>query len=517
MKYRKFFIIMLFLVLCGSFMSLLSPVMLNIWMSDEVGFTSRRIAILLIILICSLILDLLFTWGREKFAKGFNISNCQSILSKYFQLSYDKINEEGPTNLIERIGQAVNNIYFFMTGDFIKIWSSIIIMIAVLVMLGYQNIFVAIGMIMMIPINYLGYRALNKELSNRSLKLQEDSAIGWQQIISVVGQTDYLKQSDSYNNILYQLKPTLDKIYSSMADVNVFAKCASKLLSSINNIVQIMIMVLAVYQFISKESSPVTLILYSILLPLYFSNLSTITNANLSKQDMIVSNDFLKELDKNRESDGIKSIETIDTIDFSIDHLVINNTHLASNINGHFEKGDVVWVQGASGTGKSTLMKLIPKFRMTNTIYFNGEDIRNITNSSVRNRINYLAQSVPIINGTLRDNIFFNKQYDKNIEEKLISDPILKTIFRDKNFDTQISDGGSNLSGGEKQKIAFARALYDEVDVMILDEITSNIDKESANEIMNRLIEDKCNRITFIISHDDLPKNYSNKILLLNQ
>ena len=107
------------------------------------------------------------------------------------------MNEEGPINLIERIGQAVNNIYFFMTGDFIKIWSRIIIMIVVLGMIGHQSLYISLGMVLMIPINYFGYRMLNKELANRSMKLQKDSASGWQQIISTVGQTDYIKQSGS--------------------------------------------------------------------------------------------------------------------------------------------------------------------------------------------------------------------------------------------------------------------------------------------------------------------------------
>ena len=80
-------------------------------------------------------------------------------------------------------------------------------------------------------------------------------------------------------------------------------------------------------------------------------------------------------------------------------------------------------------------------------------------------------------------------------------------------MNSPISEGGSNLSSGEKQKIAIAHTLYKNVDVMVLDEVTSNIDKQSAVEIFDRLMLDKNNRITFIISHDELPTAYVNKTI----
>ncbi|MCT4541928.1 MAG: ATP-binding cassette domain-containing protein [Vallitalea sp.] len=83
-------------------------------------------------------------------------------------------------------------------------------------------------------------------------------------------------------------------------------------------------------------------------------------------------------------------------------------------------------------------------------------------------------------------------------------------------MDTVISEGGANLSGGEKQKIAIARVLYDNVDVLILDEITSNIDKDNAKKIYHRIIKDHEDKIIFIISHDNLPQSFATKELELH-
>ncbi len=502
---------MFILVLLGGFASLLSPILLNVWSGDDVGFTKGRILILLVVLLSSLILEVIFTIFREKFAKEFNIGNFKSMINKFFLLDYDEINDKGPTNLVERIVQAVNNIYIFMTGDYVQIWTSALIMIVILGMVVIKSKIIASIMFITIPINYFGYKSLNKELSKRSEVLQKETAAGWQQILSITGQTDYLKQCDSYENIIEQMEPSLNKIYGIMADVNVLAQSASKVIISLNGIIQTMIMVLVVYQMVGD----ISLILFTILMPLYFYNLSIITRSNLNKRDMNISLEFIKEWDSKLEDDGHKDIDSIQEIILDIDELSIKGKHLASNIKGVYKKGDIVWIKGESGTGKSTLAKLFPKFRTIDSIYINGMDIRDIKNESLRAKVDYFSQNVPIIKGTLRENLFFNKAYDANIEDKLRYEPILQSVLKTKSMDTLIGEGGANLSGGEKQKIAISRGLYDERDLLILDEVTSNIDRESSEDIMNQILKDSQDRIVFIISHDSLPEKYANKIINL--
>lgn len=507
---------MLILVFLSAVTSLFSPILLNIWTSDSNGLTSVRIIILLITLVFSTLLEVMLIFFREKFAENFNIENFKLFIKKYFRLNYDDIIDKGPTNIIERIQQAVNNIYFFMTEDYIKIWSSFFIMIGILVIIMTKNIFVGIIMVCMIPVNYFGFKLLNKELALRSEKLQKESASGFQKIVSISGQTDYLKQCSSYDILLKQMEPAIKQIYNSMAEVNVFAQSASKIIRSVNNITQTLIMVLVVYQFINNNTSPVSLILFTILMPLYFNNLSIIVNSNLKKQDMNVSMKFIEEIEKKGETDGKTNISEINNIHININKLNIKGKTLAYNIQGNFKKGDVVWVCGESGTGKSTLMKLLLKFRVSNEIWIDKVNISDISNQSLRNCIEYLSQNVPIINATLRDNLFFNKKWSKKQEEQLLNEPILRSIFEKKDMDSMIEEGGANLSGGEKQRIALARILYSNADVLILDEVTSNIDKKSAEEILEKVMSISQKRIVFIISHDEIPEKYATSKLYLN-
>jgi subfamily B ATP-binding cassette protein MsbA len=504
------------MVLISSLTSLIAPILINIWMNESGGLTSTKIIILLGVLVLSLIIEIILTYFRERFAEGFNISNAKSMLNDFFHLSHEKITDEGPTNLIERIAIAVNSYYQYFTGDAIKIWSNLLIIIVVIGMIATQNISLAVILLLLVPINYFGYKLLNKELMKHSKVMQESTSSGWQEILSITGQTDYLKQCSDYDSILRHLDSPLTKIYRSMAKVNVFAQISSKLLSSINHIVQIMIMAVVVYQFMINQTNPLVLIMYSIILPLYFSSMSTITNSNLNKRDMTNSSELLQEWKNNRENNGVTYVDEISTVAFNVDVLSIKGKYLASNIKSTFHKGDIVWVKGDSGTGKSTLMKLLPKFHATDTVLINGIDIQYINNQSLRENLNYLSQNIPIIKGTLRDNLFFNRTYSKEIEKKLLDEEILASVFEDKTMDTVISEDGANLSGGEKQKIAIARVLYDNVDVLILDEITSNIDKDNAVKIYHRIIKEHEDKIIFIISHDDLPQSFATKELELH-
>jgi subfamily B ATP-binding cassette protein MsbA len=511
MRYRSFFAAMMSLALLSGLVSMAGPLLLNAW----TGIDHGRIFLLLAVLAASLAAEILLIVLREKFSRGYNIDNFKSLLNKYFHLDYDEINSRGPINLLERIAQAVNSIYLYMTGDHIQIWSSALVMAAVLVMAAFKNPVTAAVMLAAVPVNFFGYKLLNKELAGRSEKLQRETADGRQKIISVMEQTDYLKQCGSHDVLLEQLEPALDRLYGSIAEVNIFARCASRVLNSLNFIVQTVTIALVVFQHMSGGAGTVSLILFTVLLPIYFSNLTTITNANLSKRDMRISLDFIKELENRREPDGVMDIDRIEEITLDIGKLSVGGKRLASGISGKFRKGDIVWIQGKSGSGKSTLAKLLPKFREARTVYFNGTDISKIKNSAVRARVNYLSQNVPVIKGTLRENLFLNKAWDAKAEERLKSEPVLRSILETKTMDTVIEEGGANLSGGEKQKLAVARALYDDVDVLILDEITSNIDKESAEEIMARVLNDRNSKITFVISHDPLPADFASKFLVL--
>lgn len=112
---------------------------------------------------------------------------------------------------------------------------------------------------------------------------------------------------------------------------------------------------------------------------------------------------------------------------------------------------------------------------------------------------------------TIKENIIFGRNEDDLDIEELENSNLLKSIKRLKKLDDMVQENGSNLSGGEKQKIAILRELLNDTDIILLDEITSNIDRDSASEIYEAILEVSSEKIIFLISHDRENLKYCNK------
>ena len=167
-----------------------------------------------------------------------------------------------------------------------------------------------------------------------------------------------------------------------------------------------------------------------------------------------------------------------------------------NNISFKINPGEMVAVVGATGAGKSTLVNLIERFYDPDEgmILIDDVDIRKIKKSDLRSGISLVLQDVFLFSGDIKENISLG---DKDISftdiEKSAIDANAKW-FIDKlpdNFNQEMNEGGSTLSGGERQLLSFSRALAYNANILILDEATSSVDPET-----ERLIQDAINRIT---------------------
>ena len=130
MKYRKFFVVMILISILGSIASLVSPILISIWGETSTNFGYQKLLIGVMLFVW--LIQMLFVYIRERFAVYFNKKNLEDSLELFYDAKYDYINKTGPSNLLERIVQGVNATYAFMTGDAIRIWSSLFVIIIAL-------------------------------------------------------------------------------------------------------------------------------------------------------------------------------------------------------------------------------------------------------------------------------------------------------------------------------------------------------------------------------------------------
>lgn len=183
-----------------------------------------------------------------------------------------------------------------------------------------------------------------------------------------------------------------------------------------------------------------------------------------------------------------------------------NGAMVLNNINLNVRAGQSVGIVGRSGSGKSTITKLIQKLYLPyeGTIYIDEVDIRQMNPIWLRNNIGVVLQENYLFSGTIRDNIAMPKPdapIEMIIQAAQISGAHSFISEMPEGYDTVVGERGSTLSGGQRQRIAIARALITNPKIIIFDEATSALDYESEKIIMENLDKIKQNRTMFIIAH----------------
>jgi subfamily B ATP-binding cassette protein MsbA len=200
--------------------------------------------------------------------------------------------------------------------------------------------------------------------------------------------------------------------------------------------------------------------------------------------------------------DSFKSSIKFSKVSFSYD----SKKYALKDINLEIKKGETLAIVGPSGSGKTSLVQLIPRFfdLQEGKIEIDGKDIKEYTLSSLRSKIGMVTQDVILFNDSVRNNIKYGKidASEKELREVLIKSHLENFVESSpKGLDTVIGEKGGRISGGEKQRIAIARALLKDSPILILDEATSSLDSESEKLLQDAMAELLYGRTAVIIAH----------------
>ena len=198
------------------------------------------------------------------------------------------------------------------------------------------------------------------------------------------------------------------------------------------------------------------------------------------------------------------------------------NNEAIKNINISVEGGSTIALVGHSGAGKSTIINLLPRFYdpQKGQIHIDGQNIRDVTLSSLRKNISLVSQDIILFDDTVRANIAYAKSGASEEEIIKACDFAAAVDFIDnlpQSYETMIGENGVRLSGGQKQRISIARAILKNSSIILLDEATSSLDAESEEKVQNAIINLTKNKTTLVIAHRLSTIMKANKIIVVNQ
>ena len=198
----------------------------------------------------------------------------------------------------------------------------------------------------------------------------------------------------------------------------------------------------------------------------------------------------------------------VDSIEFKNVGFTYPNSEIKvlKDVSFSVKKGEVVAFVGSSGSGKTTIVNLLPRFYdiEEGNIEINGIDVREYSLKQYRQYIGMVPQDTFLFSGTIADNIGFGKEgvsFEEIVEASKMANAYNFIKDLEKGFDTEVGERGVLLSGGQKQRIAIARALIQNPAIMILDEATSALDTESEKLVQEALDKLMVGRTTFVIAH----------------
>jgi len=255
-----------------------------------------------------------------------------------------------------------------------------------------------------------------------------------------------------------------------------------------------------------------SLLFYSFFL---FNPLTELGNLAEKYQEAKSSSEALEEvlaMPPAPEPENPVKVDSIESIDFSQISFAYQGRvrHAVSDLSIKIKAGESVALVGPSGSGKSTIIKLLVKLYrpQSGKILINGStDLNDVRSSDFRAKLGLVSQETQLFSGTIKDNLLFvsPQASDEDCLRVLKAAAAMGIVERgDKGLDTKIGEGGIRLSGGEKQRLAIARALLREPDILIFDEATSSLDSLTEKDItdtIKNIEKNHKNLITVMVAH----------------
>lgn len=218
-----------------------------------------------------------------------------------------------------------------------------------------------------------------------------------------------------------------------------------------------------------------------------------------------------------------KKLKSVDSLEFKDVYFRYNNAteDVLRNINFIAKKGTTTAFIGSTGSGKSTLINLIPRlFEVTSgSVLIDGINIKDVNISDLRSHIGYVPQKGKLFKGTIMSNLTFGqkkKDVDLAMEACKVSEAMEIVNESEKKFDREISEGGSNVSGGQKQRLSIARALAKDPDILIFDDSFSALDFKTDKKVRDNLKKISKDKMIFVVAQRISSVINADNIIVLN-
>ena len=450
------------------------------------------------------------------------------MLNTLISADTQSIDEKHSGKFISNLTYDVMHITNLLSNGILNLFKDSLTLIGLLTVMFLQNWKLSLIAIILIPIASTAARSLGKRMGKVTTEAQEKSSFLTKYLVELFKNhrltkifqkekyetnraDDYLNQLKEKNkkigHVIVRISPIMEILTGIMIAVLIFY--SGKLIAneelSVNNFFSFLAAMMLAYQPVRS-----------------LSTLNVILNQGLSAATRILSVIDTESLIKNKNNAKELDIKNAN-IEFKDVIFSYNKSdgEVLKNVSLIFDGGKMTSLVGHSGSGKSTILNLIPRFydRITGDIKIDNQSIYNCTIKSLRKNISLVSQETTLFDDTIKNNIKYANldATDQEVYEaaKLsYSDEFINKLPN--KYEPLIGEDGVRLSGGEKQRISIARAMLKKSSIILLDEATSSLDSETETKIQEALKILTKDKTTIVIAHRLSTILNSNNIYLID-
>lgn len=515
-KYKVSLIIFVLVNIISWFFNLILPILNGKYIDILLKYKSKEITykfilIIFIINISNIIISYYFNIFNTKINTKISFDVNFSILEHIKRLPIFFFYNKDSAYLVQRINNDTNSVVDFVISnlrDLIINFTNLIISIIIMFHINYK---LAIILSILLPIYVLIYKIYKKPIYLSSYELKESQNAYFSNMYDQLSNIKFIKLNDLFDCFNNKLLKSFNNLLDNSLHYVLTNYFFSTFGSLINIIAGLIILLIGSIEIINNNLT----IGEFIIMNTYFSMAINCTkyclNFGANYQSSLASYERIDDImSLSEEKGGDIKLTNIDEI--IIDNVSFNygdSKNIFENFSYKFNKGNIYCLIGENGKGKSTLINLILglyNFNFEGEVYYNEINLKCIDIYYLRRKLIGITEQEPIL---IKDSIINNltlglNSYDYNdiisFSKELNLYPYILNLPN--KFDTLISEGSCNLSGGEKQKISIIRTLLKNPDLIILDEPTSALDSDSIKDLINLLKKYKNNKIIIVISHD---------------
>ena len=423
------------------------------------------------------------------------------------------IDKKHSGKFISNLTYDVNNITHLLSSAILTLFKDSLTLFGLLIVMFMQNWKLSIISIIMIPLAGFFSKKLGKRVGKVVTEAQEKSGYLTTYLVELFKNHKLIKifQKEDYekkraDNYLSQLKDKSKKI------LTVYVRM-SPIMETLTGIMIAILIFYSTKLIVRDELNVNNFFSFLAAMMLAYQPVRALSTLTMNlNQGLSAASRILPIIDQKNKINDAEDAKPIQVIDSEIKFKDVNFAYekdegiTLSSINLNFRGGKMTSLVGHSGSGKSTILNLIPRFYnvQNGDILIDNQSIYKIKINSLRKEISMVSQETTLFDDTIKNNIRYAKDTASDNEIYEVAKLSYCDEFINKlpnKFDTLIGENGVRLSGGEKQRISIARAMLKKSSIILLDEATSSLDTDTESKIQAALKVLTYNKTTIVIAH----------------